>query len=122
MLRRLRQERPAEEQGANGGRDAHERKASIDPNHQSPPVGNYVSGETIRPPVSIGATGSPPDSQAVSCERLLEVCSRTHPGSVRTVNEDGALWDPALGLIAVADGMGGHNAGEVASRMAVDAL
>src|SRR6266498_2268866 len=53
---------------------------------------------------------------------MLTVSSRTHPGSVRTVNEDVSLWDPDLGLIAVADGMGGHNAGEIASRMALDAL
>jgi serine/threonine protein phosphatase PrpC len=53
---------------------------------------------------------------------MLKVCSRTHPGSVRASNEDFALWDADLGLIVVADGMGGHNAGEVASRLAVDTL
>jgi PPM family protein phosphatase len=53
---------------------------------------------------------------------MLTVCSRTHPGSVRTINEDTVLWDAELGLLTVADGMGGHNAGEVASRLAVDTL
>jgi PPM family protein phosphatase len=53
---------------------------------------------------------------------MLTVCSRTHPGSVRTINEDAVLWDAGLGLLTVADGMGGHKAGEVASHLAVDAV
>ena len=53
---------------------------------------------------------------------MLTVAARTHPGAVRTINEDAVLWDPALGLMVVADGMGGHNAGEVASHLAVDTV
>jgi PPM family protein phosphatase len=45
----------------------------------------------------------------------------THPGR-RTTNEDSFLVDPARGLFVVADGMGGHNAGEVASSLAVQAI
>jgi serine/threonine protein phosphatase PrpC len=46
----------------------------------------------------------------------------THPGRVRPNNEDALLWDLPAGLFVVADGMGGHQAGEVASRMAVDTV
>ena len=48
--------------------------------------------------------------------------SVTSQGNVRTHNEDAVLDLPAAGLWAVADGMGGHNAGDVASRMIVEAL
>lgn len=43
-------------------------------------------------------------------------------GKVRESNEDAMLIDVELGLFAVADGMGGHNAGEVASQLALDTL
>jgi protein phosphatase len=49
------------------------------------------------------------------------VCG-THPGLVREVNEDAYFADPDLGLWVVADGMGGHQAGEVASGIVVKEL
>jgi serine/threonine protein phosphatase Stp1 len=46
----------------------------------------------------------------------------THPGAKRAHNEDAYVDRPEIGLWAVADGAGGHAAGEVASGMIADAL
>jgi serine/threonine protein phosphatase PrpC len=46
----------------------------------------------------------------------------TDPGLVRGSNEDALLVDPDTCLFVVADGLGGHRAGEVASRLAVERL
>jgi PPM family protein phosphatase len=46
----------------------------------------------------------------------------THPGRVRPSNEDAMHWDVPNGVFVVADGMGGHQAGEVASQLAIDTI
>ena len=52
----------------------------------------------------------------------FECVSRTHVGLQRRINEDSVFVDSERGLWAVADGMGGHEAGEVASAMVTDAM
>ena len=52
----------------------------------------------------------------------FECASRTHVGLKRKINEDSILVETGRGLWVVADGMGGHDAGEVASAMVVEAL
>lgn len=52
----------------------------------------------------------------------LTVYGETDVGQLREHNEDFIGWDANLGLILLADGMGGHNAGEVASELAVSSI
>src|SRR5512139_2505130 len=49
----------------------------------------------------------------------LQIASATHTGMVRTENEDALRADSGRGYAILADGMGGYNAGEIASQIAV---
>lgn len=53
---------------------------------------------------------------------VLEIVTRTDPGRVRAQNEDAVYAEASQGLAILADGMGGYNAGEVASGMATTLL
>jgi protein phosphatase len=53
---------------------------------------------------------------------VLRAFGLSDKGCVRAVNEDRFAIEHELGLCVIADGMGGHNAGEIASQLAVDAI
>jgi serine/threonine protein phosphatase PrpC len=61
---------------------------------------------------------NPPTAQPTG----MRVAGDTNVGKVRTTNEDALIIDPTHGLFAVLDGMGGANAGDVASATARDAM
>jgi PPM family protein phosphatase len=58
----------------------------------------------------------------VSLRGKLRSVGMTDPGKVREHNEDAIAWDGDIGLFVLADGMGGYNAGEVASGIAVKTI
>jgi protein phosphatase len=58
-------------------------------------------------------------NQSPSLKGKVQVVSQTDTGRVRDHNEDAAAADLDVGLIVLADGMGGYNAGEVAAELAI---
>ncbi len=58
------------------------------------------------------------EAQRKTNKMIYDICAQTDPGLTRDNNEDAVVFDPATRLCILADGMGGYNAGEVASSMA----
>jgi len=87
------------------------------------------SGDRVRNKLMALASDSPisdgleKELVALGIVRMpINVVLKSDPGRVREVNEDTVSVLENLGLVVLADGMGGYNAGEVASRMAVEAI
>ncbi|HEY2433464.1 MAG TPA: type VI secretion system-associated protein TagF [Vicinamibacterales bacterium] len=83
------------------------------PAHQWQSLPTRVSGE-----ITLSNTAAIEPAGAL----YLHSAAATDVGRARTNNEDGFVERPEAGIWAVADGMGGHSHGEVASRMVCDAL
>ena len=81
-------------------------------------VSSFLSTFTV--PAAEGALQSPEAIRGISIK--WRSCGRSTVGKVRELNEDAFLENPESGVWAVADGMGGHSAGDEASKAVVDAL
>jgi serine/threonine protein phosphatase PrpC len=79
-----------------------------------------VEETTVETPPAIAAM--PPHEPGIIEKLMIEAYGASNVGCVRTNNEDYFLVAPTIGLYVVADGMGGAQAGEHASKLAVETI
>jgi len=102
----------------------------VDPNAPTDPVGR--TPESARDPLAsqdptdaqaaVQNPSSPPAEPGIIGKLMIESAGVSDPGCVRTNNEDYYLVAPSIGLYVVADGMGGAQAGEHASKLAAETV
>jgi serine/threonine protein phosphatase PrpC len=98
-----------------------ESRTAVDTAHSGLPRSTSPAGEG-RGVSSLHREGLHREGWTVGGSLRIEVAGETNVGMKRTHNEDNFSIIEESGLYIVADGMGGHASGEVASKMAVDAM
>lgn len=132
----LRQDAFCPQCGAALDRKPHVRLLQVRDAEAEPPAGEKVAARLSDEEINLLILAGPGPEEEEAPQsggiRLL-IGQRSDPGIVRELNEDGLLaltvaptcqsrTVPVLGLFAVADGMGGHEGGEIASKMALQVL
>src|SRR5215208_5439629 len=85
-----------------------------------PPSGRRGGGAALRRGYDFEPR--PNVGRLMSLRAKLRFVGLSDTGKVREHNEDTIAFDPDIGLLVLADGMGGYNAGEVASGIAVKTI
>ncbi len=111
-------QRPADAAVVGGRAGAVESRAARDARVRSPTPGGCRRAGDTRFRGTIGATSQRQRAGAPRSAMTFEYFHAVDPGRARSNNEDSVEIDPANALAVLADGMGGYNAGEVASNMA----